>query len=181
MTNAHIDHFSQETENILQYLVSEFAKLQTGRASAALVEHVDVVAYGQHQQLKTIAGITVQDARTIVIQPWDKDTLRDIEVALQDADLGVTPQNDGIVIRLNLPPMTEERRQQIVKVVHQMAEEARISVRQQRQTAHDRIKDEEKDEDVRFTDLDILQKKVDDANAKIEDLKKQKEQEVMTV
>ena len=179
--DARIQQLTQEVEKVLQYLHNEFAKLQTGRANAALVEGVVVEAYGQNQPLKALAGISVQDAKTIVVQPWDKSTMQAIETALTQAELGTSPVNDGTVIRLNLPPMTEERRTRLTKVVHQLAEEARISVRQQRQSVHDKIKDEEKDEDVRYTLLEELEKAVKSANEKIEETKKQKEEEVMTV
>lgn len=181
MADARIENFNNEAEKVMTYLHGEFAKLQTGRANAALVENVNVEAYGQNQPLKAVAGVSIQDARTIVVQPWDAGTLAAVETALNKADLGINPVNDGSVIRLNLPPMTEERRLQLVKHVHQLAEEGRISIRQQRQTAHDTIKDEEKDEDVKFTLLEELEKAVKGANEKIEESKKAKEEEVMTV
>jgi ribosome recycling factor len=181
MSDARIETFTNEAEKVMAYLHAEFSKLQTGRANAALVENVVVEAYGQNQALKAIAGVSVQDAKTIVVQPWDAGTLAAVEAALTKADLGVSPVNDGSVIRLTLPPMTEERRQQLVKVVHQLAEEGRISIRQQRQTAHDDIKDNEKDEDVRYTLLEELEKAVKASNEKIDVSKKQKEEEVMTV
>ncbi len=181
MADARIESFKKEVEKILTFLQSEYAKLQTGRANAALVESVSVEAYGQNQPLKGVAGISVQDARTIVVQPWDNSVISNIESALTKADLGVNPVNDGTVIRLNLPPMTEERRTQLKKVVHSLAEEARISVRQQRQSVHDDIKEEEKDEDVRYTLLEELEKAVKEANEKIETTMKQKDEEVMTV
>ena len=179
--DPRIETFNAESEKVLTYLHSEFAKLQTGRANAALVENVNVEAYGQNQPLKAVAGVSVQDAKTIVVQPWDAGTLADVEKALTNADLGINPVNDGSVLRLNLPPMTQERREQLVKIVHQLAEEGRISIRQQRQNAHDSIKDEEKDEDVRYTLLEELEKAVKASNEKIEESKKQKEEEVMTV
>tara|TARA_Y100000310_G_scaffold295896_1_gene327666 strand:+ start:847 stop:1422 length:576 start_codon:yes stop_codon:yes gene_type:complete len=179
--DKRIEIFNTEAEKVLAYLHSEFAKLQTGRANAALVENVVVEAYGQNQPLKAVAGVSVQDAKTIVVQPWDAGTLAAVETALTKADLGVSPVNDGSVIRLNLPPMTEERRSQLVKIVHQLAEEGRISIRQQRQSAHDDIKDNEKDEDVRYTLLEELEKAVKAANEKIDESKKAKEEEVMTV
>ena len=180
-TDPHIASFHQETEKIFTHLLSEFSKLQTGRASAALVEHVNVEAYGQRQPLKTLAGIAIQDARTIVIQPWDKSILSAVETALQKADLGVSPMNDGVVIRMTLPPMTEERRTQLKKVVHTLAEEARISIRQKRQDIHDAIKANTKDEDERYSLLELLQKAVEDANKKIEEVMKKKELEIMTI
>ena len=179
--DSRIETFNNEAEKVMTYLHGEFEKLQTGRANAALVENVSVEAYGQNQPLKAVAGVSVQDAKTIVVQPWDAGTLQAVETALTKADLGINPVNDGSVIRLNLPPMTQERREQLVKLVHQLAEEGRISVRQQRQSAHDDIKDNEKDEDVRYTLLEELEKAVKAANEKIDTSKKEKEEEVMTV
>ncbi len=172
--------FHSAVDKVLAHLQGEFSKLQTGRASAALVEHVEVEAYGQRQPLKAVAGISISDARTILIQPWDRSVINEIDKGLQQANLGVNPTNDGVVIRISLPPMTEERRTQLSKVVNKLAEEARISVRKARQDAHDAIK-QEKEEDVRTTLLDTLQKAVDDANAKIAQAAAKKEEEVMKV
>ena len=173
--------FTAETQKILDFLHAEFSRLQTGRASAALVDHVSVEAYGVKQPLKAVAGVTIQDARSIVIQPWDKANLGALEKALKQANLGAMPVNDGSVVRLNLPPMTEERRKELTKIVQQLSEEARVSLRQQRQTVHDSIKESEKAEDVRYTLLEALDKAVKDANDRIEDSRKKKEQEIMTV
>ena len=181
MPHARLVAFAAEADKVVKFLLTEFSKLQTGRANASLVEHVEVEAYGHRQQLRTLAGITVQDAKTIVVQAWDKSVLTNIEKALQTANLGCNPVNDGHVIRLILPQMTEERRKDLTKVVHKLAEEAKVSVRQQRQTVLDKIKTEEKDEDQRYTQQDELQKLVDKANEQIEDVKKKKETEIMTV
>ncbi|PIR48254.1 ribosome recycling factor [Candidatus Peregrinibacteria bacterium CG10_big_fil_rev_8_21_14_0_10_55_24] len=181
MADPRLSAFDQEMSKIIEFLHGEYGKLQTGRASASLVEHVEVEAYGQKQPLKTIAGITIDGARSIVVQPWDRSVLQNVEKALQSANLGVNPVNDGQVLRINLPPMTEERRTQMVKTVGQLAEEARISVRQQRQKIHDLIKEGESDEDARYTGLDQLEKAVKAANEKIEEIKEKKEKEVMTV
>jgi ribosome recycling factor len=180
MLDPRLAPFHAEVEKILAHLRMEFSKLQTGRANASLVEHVMVEAYGQKVEMRSVAGVSVSDARTIVIQPWDRGVLGDVERALQQANLGVNPLNDGIVIRLSLPPMTEERRVQLTKIVHQLAEDAKIAVRKARQETHDRIKPE-KDEDVRETLMEQLQKAVDDANAKIVETAKKKEEEVMKV
>lgn len=181
MSDSRIDSFTQEAEKVLHFLHVEYSKLQTGRANAALVEYVMVDAYGQKQQLRAVAGISLEGPKTIMIQPWDKSIMNAIEKGLSDVDLGTSPVNDGHVIRINLPPMTEERRTQLKKVVHQLAEEARISIRQQRQAVQDKIKDEEKDEDARFTLQDQLQKSVEQANQKIEESMKKKVEEIMTV
>ena len=180
MSEVDIDTFKTETLKVLDFLHSEYAKLQTGRASAALVEHVEVEAYGQKQALQTVAGITIEDARTIMVQPWDKGILQDVEQALQKADLGTSPVNDGVVIRINLPQMTEDRRTELTKLVNQLAEEAKISVRNARHEAKENI-EKETDEDVRTTQLEILQKEVDSINENIEETAKNKEEEVMTV
>ena len=180
-TDPRIQSFTAEADKVLTFLHSEYAKLQTGRANAALVEGVTIDAYGAQQPLKNVAGITVEDARTIVIQPWDATLLQETDKALQKADLGCNPVNDGQKIRICLPPMTEERRKQLTKVVDQLAEEGRISVRQQRQKIHDDIKKNESDEDVRYTLLEELEKAVKQANDEIEQTRKKKDEEVMTV
>lgn len=180
MADPRLAGFQAATDKILTHLKTEFGKLQTGRANASLIEHVDVEAYGVKQQMKALAGISVQDARTIVIQPWDRSVLSSIEKALQQVDLGSSPVNDGVVVRITLPPMTEERRTHLKKVVSTLAEEARITLRKQRQEALDKIKPE-KDEDVKATLEKELQKAVDDGNAKISDAAKKKEEEVMKV
>ncbi len=180
MNDPRIQSFVAQVESGLQHLQQEYSKLQTGRANAALVEHISVDAYGQSMTMKAVAGISVQDARSIVIQPWDKSMLQAIEKAISQSNMGVTPMNDGTVVRINLPPMSEERRKQMVKIIHQLAEEARIAVRQHRQAAQDTIK-EEKDSDIKENLLEQLQKAVDTANEKIEESKKKKEEEVMKV
>lgn len=180
MTDPRIAQFQADAQKVLQYLQGEFGKLQTGRANAALVEHIDVDAYGQKMQLKGVASISVQDARTIVIQPWDKSVMGAVEKAIQQSSIGVNPVNDGVVIRLNLPMMTEERRKELQKVVHKLCEEARISLRQHRQKALDEIK-QDKDEDVRSTLETQLQKEVDAFNEKIDHARTHKEEEVMKV
>ncbi|HAI98543.1 TPA: ribosome recycling factor [Candidatus Peribacteria bacterium] len=181
MPDARLIAFKKELEKVQSHLLAEYSKLQTGRANASLVEHVLVEAYGQTQPLKTIAGIGIDGPKTIVVQPWDPSILAAVEKALRAGNLGANPVNDGHVIRLVLPSMTEERRQQLTKVVRQLAEEARISVRQQRQTLHDQIKTNEKDEDARFSLIDALQKEVESMNASIDQSMKKKEEEVMKV
>ncbi len=172
--------FDQAVKKVLDHLHQEFSKLQTGRANASVIEHVMVEAYGQRMELKAVASISVQDARSIVIQPWDKSVLGDIEKSIQAANLGVNPVNDGIVIRLNFPSMTEERRGQMTKIVSQLAEAAKIKIRQDRQAANDQIKTIA-EEDEKEREQKELQRLVDDANKKVDEAAKQKEKEVMTV
>ena len=177
--DPRVASFQKEADRSIQFLHAEFSKLQTGRANASILEHVEVEAYGQRMPLKGVASISVQDAKTIVVQPWDKSVLQDVEKALQKANLG-NPVNDGIVLRIVIPPMTEERRRDLTKIVHTLAEDARISIRQHRQAVHDQLK-EEKNEDVKRTVDGILQKHVDEANAKIDEARKKKEEELMKV
>lgn len=180
MIDLRLAPFHTEAEKIIHYLLAEFSKLQTGRANAALIEHIEVDAYGQKMQLRAVAGISVQDAKTIVIQPWDKSVLSLIEKAIAVSSIGVHPVNDGMVIRLNLPPMTEERRKDLQKIVHKLVEEARISLRQIRQKTLDGLK-VEKDEDVRSTLEGTLQEEVDAMNTKIDECRKRKEEEIMKI
>ncbi|MSR86884.1 ribosome recycling factor [Candidatus Peribacteria bacterium] len=179
MSDPRLATFITDGEKVLSNLKSEYSKLQTGRANAALIEHIMIDAYGQKQDLRSLCGISV-DQRSLVIQPWDRGILAAVEKALQLADLGGSPVNDGIVIRVTLPSMTEERRKHLQKVVHQLAEESRVALRKHRQVAHDAIKPE-KDEDVKETLNEQLQKSVDDYNGKIAELAKKKEEEVMKV
>jgi ribosome recycling factor len=172
--------FDQQVKKIVDHLHQEFGKLQTGRANASIVEHVFVDAYGQKMELKSVASIGVADARSIVIQPWDRSVLAAVEKAILQANIGVTPVNDGVVIRLNFPTMTEERRLQMKKFVSQFAEQAKIQIRKERQTSHDAIKKiPEEDEKERL--LKELQQMVDDANKTVDESAKKKEAEVMTV
>lgn len=180
MSDARISSFTADFSKILQHLHGEFSKLQTGRANASLVEHIEAESYGQRMPLKAVASISVQDAKTILIQPWDKSVLQSIEKAIQIANIGVNPVNDGTQIRLVLPPMTTERREQLKKIVHTLSEEARISVRQARQKALDAIK-QDPNETLRKSLENQLQKEVDAANAKIDESRKAKEEEVMKI
>lgn len=180
MHHPSIDLFLGSVQKTLDHLHQEFSKLQTGRANAALVENIPVEAYGQRVEMKGVASISVQDGRSMMIQPWDKSVLGAVEKAILVANIGVNPVNDGIAVRLNFPPMTEERRTQITKIVHQLAESAKISVRQERQKSNEIIKDiADENEKERLTKE--LQKHVDEANEKVEESAKKKEQEVMTV
>lgn len=180
MTHPSLVTFFEHVQGILKHLHEEFSKLQTGRANASLIEHIPVEAYGQRMEIKAVASISVQDARSIVIQPWDKAALGAIEKGILAANIGVNPVNDGIVVRLNFPPMTEERRKQITKIVGELAEKAKIRMRQDRQIPNDAIK-EIADKDDKERAQKELQKLVDDANAKIDEAAKKKEAEVMSV
>ncbi len=180
MQHALLQEFETAALKVFDHLHQEFAKLQTGRANAALLENIMVDAYGQKMEMKGVASISVQDARSMLIQPWDKSVLSAVEKAIQMADIGVNPVNDGIAVRLNFPPMTEERRKGITKIVSQLTEQAKIAIRQDRQKVNDVIKELDDEDEVERLQKD-LQKLVDEANATIEEAAKKKQEEVMTV
>jgi ribosome recycling factor len=181
----HIDTASAEMQSALEHLDSELASLQIGRANPALVNDIMVEAYGTTQALKACANVSAPDAQTIQIQPWDKSILASVEKALQASSLNLNPQNDGIVIRISIPPTTEERRKELVKMVGQKAEECRVSIRHARQKAHDAVKsmkeNKEIGEDEFYTHQENLQKKVDEFNKNVEEKAKKKEEEIMSI
>lgn len=184
-TQQHISSADQEFQKIFAHLKGEYGKLQMGRASPALLEDLKVEAYGSLQPLKAVGSVSIPDATTLQVQPWDKGVLGAIEKAIQMANLGLNPVNDGRVIRVPMPPLTQERRQELVKVVHQMAEQAKISVRTARGVAHGSFKtmEEAKEitEDERRLSEKHLQEKVDAVNKQIEELAKAKEKDILTI
>ena len=185
MPQQTIQELNQKCEDALSYLHEEYGRIQTGRASTALVENIVVESYGARMPLKGMASISVPEFDQIAIQPWNADQIPSIEKAIQEANIGLNPQNDGTVIRLILPPLTEERRKELVKLVHQYAEESRISVRNARHEAINSLKTLEKEkeisEDILHGKEKEIQDKVDGYNQKIEEAAKNKEQDVMTV
>lgn len=163
----------------------DFTGLRTGRASVAFVDNVLVEAYGNRLPLKQVATISTPDARTLIIQPFDKATMASVEKALLAANLGMTPNNDGKVIRLNIPPLTEDRRKELVKMAKKMAEDGRIAVRSIRRNSNDEIKKIEKDkdlaEDMRDTALDRVQSLTDKYVKQIDTLIAKKEKDIMEI
>ena len=166
-------------------LTREFAGVRTGRANAALLDGVRVEAYGVQTPINQMASVSVPDPRTIVIQPWDASQLKEIEKGILKSDLGLTPSNDGKVIRLTMPTLTEERRKQLAKTVGKFAEDARVAIRNVRREANDKLKalakDKKVSEDEERRGHDQIQKTTDRFTAKIDELARKKEQEVLTV
>jgi ribosome recycling factor len=163
----------------------EFNTVRTGRASAALLDRIDIDYYGQRTPLKQLATINVPDPRTLTIQPFDPSSLKTIERALQESELGLTPSNDGKIIRLPIPQLTEERRKELVKVVRNLAEEGRVAVRNVRRDVMHHLKElahsgEVGDDDERRAE-DRVQKLTDEHVTKIDELLKRKEAEIMEV
>lgn len=163
----------------------EFTGLRTGRASVAFVDNVQVEAYGSRMPLKQVATISTPDARTLMIQPFDKSMMASIEKALLSANLGMTPNNDGKLIRLNIPPLTEERRKELVKMAKKMAEEGRISIRNIRRHANDEIKKTEKEHEITEDDREKATKHVQEITDRhvkeIDTLLAKKEKDIMEI
>ena len=185
MSDQIINEAKTKMQDSFDYLHEEFGKLQTGRANAALVENVMVESFGTTMPLKGIASISIPESNQIAIQPWNRDQLPNVEKAITNANLGLNPTNDGIMIRLIIPPLTEERRIELVKLVNKYAEESKISVRNARHEGKSQLETLEKDKKISEDELTGFEKKlqevVDDFNKKIDDTAKQKEQDVMTV
>jgi len=175
----------ERMEKAVAHTQSEFAGVRSGRATAGLVEHLRVDVYGSEVELRTIAGLSVPEARLLVISPYDKATLGSIEKAIQASDLGITPSNDGNVIRLSFPPLTEERRKELVKVVRHKAEEGRVAVRNLRRAARHELEALEKGGDISSDDLDRVEKELEKLTheqvAAIDKLLAHKEHELLEI
>jgi ribosome recycling factor len=169
----------------VEALGREFASIRTGRASSSLLDGIRVDYYGTPTPLNQMASVAVPDARTITIQPWEANQLKIIEKAIVASDLGITPMNDGKVIRLVMPTLTEERRKQLAKTVGKVAEEGRVSIRNLRREANDKLKVLAKDKKVSEDDErrghEQIQKTTDRFIAKVDELLKKKEHEILTI
>lgn len=180
-----IDECEDRMRKAVAHVQSEFAAVRTGRASPSLVEKLRVDAYGSDVPLQQIAGFGVPEPRVLTISPYDKGTLKAIEKAIQQSDLGVNPSNDGQIIRIAFPELTEERRKDFVKVVRNRAEDGRVAVRNARRQARQELEHLEKDGEISKDDLDRaekeLEKRTHEVVAEIDELLKHKEQELLTV
>jgi ribosome recycling factor len=185
MIDQIINSKKPDFEKVLEHYVHELNGVRTGRANPALLNTVQVESYGSKMPLEHVASVTVSDAKTLVISPWDKGQLQAIEKAIQVANLGFNPSNDGIVIRIILPALNEERRKEMVKLVGQTAERAKIGVRNVREDIMKEMKRAEGDGKISKDDLAHGQKKLQDAvdkyNEEIKSMADTKEKEVMTV
>src|SRR3984885_12737491 len=172
-------------EKAVGHTQADFGGVRTGRATSGLVEHLRVDVYGAESELRTIAGLSVPEARLLVISPYDKSTLPSIEKAIQASDLGITPTNDGGVIRLAFPPLTEERRKDLVKVVRHKAEEGRVAIRNLRRAGRHELESLQKDGELSTDELDRVEKELEkithDQVALIDQLLATKEQELLQV
>jgi ribosome recycling factor len=175
----------QRMKKTAESLQTDLRTIRTGRASPALVERIQVDYYGMATPLIQLAGITVPEPRLLVIRPWDRNTIGIVEKALLKSDLGMTPSNDGQIIRLVVPQLTEERRRDLVRQVHKRVEEARVSTRNIRRDANDMLRDLEKEKMIDEDELDdsqeATQKLTDEHIKKIDEIGKAKEAEIMEV
>lgn len=180
-----IENTKEKMEAALTAVNCEFATVRTGKATPALLDAVRVAAYGSKMPINQLATVSAPEASLLMVQPFDRSLLADIERAIQVADLGCNPANDGTVIRIPVPPLNQERRKEYVKLLHKMAEDARVSVRHARQEARDDLKhkmrDREIPEDEGRRHMDEAQKLTDRYISRIDELLKHKEEEVMQV
>ncbi len=175
----------EKMEKTLKVLGSDFAAIRAGRANPAVLDRIQVDYYGTPTPINQMAAVSVQDARVLVIQPWDKSSLKSIEKAIQASDLGINPANDGSVIRLAFPQLTEERRKELCKEIKKMGEESKVAVRSIRRDANDKIKAMKKDgelteDDVKQFDKDI-QKLTDKYVESVDSAVSVKEKEILSI
>jgi ribosome recycling factor len=184
MSDVILD-MAEKMEKSVEAFKTELSKVRTGRASLALLDGIQVDAYGSSMPLNQVGTLTIPESRTIAIQPWDPQVLGAIEKAILKSDVGLTPVNDGKIIRLNIPQLTEERRRELVKQVKKVAEEFRVAVRNARRDAIDQLKKQKKDKEISEDDLfklqDEAQTETDAYVAQIDEISAAKEKEVMDV
>lgn len=182
---ATVEDARKRMDDALDAMRREFATVRTGKATPALLDTVRVDAYGSKMPLNQVATVSTPDPTLLVVQPFDKSLIGEIERGIQSADLGLNPANDGNVIRVPIPPLNEERRKEYVKLLHKMAEEGRISIRHARRTVRDDIqslvKEHEIGEDEGHRREEALEKLTHEYNDKIDDLLKRKEEEIMAI
>ncbi len=183
--NAVLKDVEQRMIGAVEAYQAELAKLRTGRASLALIDGITVDYYGSQTPLNQVAALSVPDPTTITIAPWEPKVLAEVEKAILRSNLGLTPNNDGKVVRLNIPALTEERRKELAKVAHEVAETSRNEIRQIRRDGNDRIKklegDKEISEDQMHDGQEQVQKLTDTYVEKVNSILKKKEEEVMEV
>ena len=185
MASQSLQNIEEKMRKTVEGLKKELATIRTGHATPSLIEHIKVEYAGVPAPLNQVAGISAPEARLLVIQPWDKGIIRNIEKAITASDLGLNPSSDGNVIRINIPPLSEERRQELIRVVRRRVEERRIAIRNLRREAMDELKELEKSKDVSQDEhkraLDQLQKLTDSFIADTEQIGRDKETELVQV
>lgn len=180
-----LDESDEKMQSAIAHVKKEFSGVRSGKATPALVDRLQVEYYGSRVPLQQIAGFSVPEARLLVISPFDKSAIEDIERAIQQSDLGLSPGNDGSVIRLSFPPLTEERRRDLVKVVRSMAEDGRIAIRNARRSARQDLETMKKDGEASEDAIDRAEKRLEDqtqsSESAVDESLKRKEDELMEV
>jgi ribosome recycling factor len=185
MIQEHRKRLNERMNGAIEALKKEFSSVRTGRASLALLDGIFIDYYGSVTPLQQLANLSIPEPRQIAIQPWEQKIIPEIEKAIMKSDLGLTPMNDGRMIRINIPTLTEERRKQLVKVVRKRSEEGKIAVRNIRRDANEELKKLEKEkhlsEDDVKKEMDDIQKVTDTFIKKIDEILEHKEKEIMEV
>jgi len=185
MLEGYVKELAPKLDKSVEFLEDELSNIHTGRASVSLVDDLLVDVYGVKQPIKAVANITIPEARQILIQPWDKGVVSQIEATLRESSLGFNPINTGDMIRINLPELTEERRREFVKIAKEKTEEARVGIRNARSDVWNAIKKAKSDGEISEDDMyhgeAEIQKLVDNYNKKVEDIFSAKEKELLEV
>ena len=183
--NPVLTHAEEKMTKSVNALANEYSSIRAGRANPAVLDKVLVEYYGAPTPVTQLAAVSVPEARTLLIQPWDKTALKGIEKAIQTSDIGINPQNDGSTVRLVFPPLTEERRRELVKGVYKYAEEAKVAVRSIRRDAMDKLKELKKKAEITEDDQKGLEKKLQELTDKyckeIDELSAKKDKEIMEI
>jgi ribosome recycling factor len=185
MVNDVLDELKSDMGNRVKQLKKEYDRVRTGRASLSLLDGVRVDYYGAQTPLNQVASLSIPEPRLIAIQPWDRGMLGEIEKAIQKSELGLNPMNDGKVIRIAIPPLTEERRKELVKTVRKMAEDQKVELRNCRRDAIEILREMKKEKEITEDDLfryqDDVQKVTDDFVGRIDGVLEEKEKEIMEI
>jgi len=183
MKDEVLSEMRQEMGKTVDSLDREFKKMRTGRASTSILEGIKVECYGTQMRLNQIASLSSPESRLLTIQPWDQSIMENIEKSILKSQLGLTPTNDGKLIRISIPPLTEERRKELAKMAKKMAEESKVSIRNHRRDANEMLKELKNEgeisEDEMFTYLDRVQEITDEFIKKIDGIRKEKENEIL--
>ena len=185
MYEQEMNQLSEKMDKSITALINEFTTIRTGQAKASLLDRVFVEYYGSRTPVTQVASVTVPEARLLVVQPWDKTLLKDIEKAILQSDLGLVPMNDGYLIRMAIPQLTEERRKQLVKIANKKSEEAKVAIRNIRRDGNDFLKQEEKNSDVSKEVIKGMEEKdqklTDNKIKELETVTEKKIKEIMSV
>ncbi|MFH1522428.1 MAG: ribosome recycling factor [Patescibacteria group bacterium] len=183
--NQYIELKTKEWQRVLDFFKKDISNLRTGRANPSVLEGVQVEAYGSRSSLNAVAGITTGDGMSIVVSPWDKNVIKEVEKAIREADLGVGIINEGDKIRITIPKMTEENRKELVRKLNEKQEKARVAIRQVREEIKEAIEKAEENkeinEDDKFRYIKELDEEVGKKNDELKEIREKKEEEIMTV